>query len=141
IFTGKASAYWYDADAFYELLQAAQGRTARDVIEDFEGCSGAQAGKIAESFRGRPAASLSREEAEELLQSAREFSNPVKPNRLACLDPKWFNGKYAKRTGTLTVNPGRGGLAAELPYTVESWCYPLSDERDHVVVLVNRTPV
>jgi hypothetical protein len=139
IYARKTSAWWYDSDGFFELLKAAGKRTVRDVMIDFEGCSG-HAGALAEQLRGRPAASVSIDEAEDLLLSARDLSSPVKPSRLALLNGA-LDGAWAKITGSHSLRPGRGKLGAELPFTVEAWCRRPTDARDAVTMLVNRTPV
>ena len=54
---------------------------------------------------------------------------------------KGLLGSYAKNLGTLKLEPGRGKLGAELPYTVEVWCNQSCSDIDYVTVLVNRTPV
>jgi hypothetical protein len=140
IYTRRSSPYWHDSDSFFELLQASGDRTVRDVVGGFEGCS-ARASEIAGVFLGRPAVSLDRDEAQELLASARSHCDPVKPQRLQLLKHA-LGGHHAKSYGTLTMNVVRGKLAAELPYTVEAWCSPLeAGDGDEAVVLVNRTPV
>lgn len=139
IYSRKTSPWWYDSDSFFELLKAAGTRTVRDVMQDFEGCSG-QAGEIASQFRGRVASSLTYEEAEELLRLARSSCKTVPPGRLALLK-NGLSGSYAKEDGTLDQEPGRGSLGAKLPFTVEAWCNRSCDEEDYLTVLVNRTPV
>jgi len=52
-YRGRTSAYWYDSDAFHELLQAAGDRTVRDLAENFDGYSGRKAGGVAADYRGR----------------------------------------------------------------------------------------
>lgn len=139
IYKRKTSPWWYDSDSFFELLKAAGTRTVRDVMQDFDGCSG-RAGELAERFRGRSAVSLTYEEAESLLSLARSSGQPVQPGRLAPLKDG-LEGSYAKEVGILKLSSGRGSLGAELPYTVEVWCNRACDGKDYVNVLVNRTPV
>lgn len=139
IYTGNTSPHWYDADAFFELLQAALSRTVRDVIQEFDGCSGVRACKITSQFSGRAANSLSRHEAEELLVAARSVCRRVQPKRLALLGPEALKGYHANKRGVLEL--GSAGIKAALPYTVETWCQLSHDGQDHINVLVNRTPV
>ena len=139
IYSRKTSPWFYDSDSFFELLKAAGVRTVRDVIQDFDGCSG-RASRIAAKFLGRTAASLAYDEAEELLRLARSSCNPVPPTRLVLLK-KSLPGSYAKKLGTLELPPGRGKLGAKLPFTVEAWCNRSCDGEDHLIVYVNRTPV
>ena len=46
-YSGKTSPHWYDADAFFELLQATGDRAVRTLVADLDGCTGARAGQIA----------------------------------------------------------------------------------------------
>jgi hypothetical protein len=139
IYENKTSPWFYDSDSFFELLKAAGSRTVREVLQGFDGFDGL-GGRQAARFLDRPAASLTDKEAEALLKLARASCQPIAPDRLALLG-KWLPGSHAKALGTLNLKPGRGRLCAELPYTVEAWCRPSNDGRDHVAVLVNRTPV
>jgi hypothetical protein len=41
--------------------------------------------------------------------------------------------------GVKRLEPGRGSIVAELPFTVETWIS--SSDEDRIDVLVNRTPV
>src|SRR5262249_36167873 len=64
LYKGKSSPWWYDADSFFELLQATNGgMTVRELVEQLDGCTGARAGAIAAPFKGRACVSLSCEEA------------------------------------------------------------------------------
>jgi hypothetical protein len=140
IYEGKTSPWWHDSDSFFELLKAAGQRTVGDVLQEFDG---ELANTLADGNRrllGRTAASLTYEDAEEVLGLARSACEPVRPQRLALLK-KHLAGSYAKALGRLILEPGRGTLGAELPYTVEVWCDRPQDGRDSVTVLVNRTPV
>jgi hypothetical protein len=139
IYARKTSPWWYDSDAFFELLKAAGARTVRDVMQDFDGCSGRASG-IAGQFLGRAAASLTHKEAEDLLGLARLSCKPIRPSQLTPLRNA-LPGSYAKTLGILELAPGRGNLGANLPYSVEAWCNHSCDGRDDVTILVNRTPV
>ncbi len=66
-YKGKTSPHWYDGDSFFEVLQSAGMRPVRDVIGDFDGCTGPKAGQIAAPFLGRSAQTLTREDATALL--------------------------------------------------------------------------
>src|SRR6266852_3237153 len=103
-----------------------------------DGCSGMRASKIAEEFLQRRANSLSFVEAETVLCSARATTSPVAERRFKFLG-KIFVGHYARYRGTLRLEPGRGTISAELPFTVETWVSPA--EVDLTDVLVNRTPI
>jgi len=138
-YKGKTSAHWYDSDSFYELLLSAEYRTVRDVATEFDGCSGAKAGRITELFRGRPAKSLSREEAETLLKALRDNSKPVIPKRLGLVGPSNELGPYySHREHFAIFKPTRGKMNAKIPFLVEAWIDIETDE-NKVEVFVNRT--
>jgi hypothetical protein len=144
IYKGKTSTWFYDTDSFLELLHAAGERTIRDVIEGFDGCSGKNAGSVAKAYLGRKAASLSREESDDLLQSARAHAKPVNPKRIKFVGPQ-TNGLlagylHAKTRGEYSLAPGQGKTSAELPYSVEAWAKPI-EGKDSITICVNRTPV
>jgi hypothetical protein len=138
---GKTSPHWYDSEAFYELLQAAQGQTVRDVIEEFEGCSGPKAGKIAAEFKLRLASELTREEADGLLAEARTNAREVKPERLGGLGPviEGLPRGYAKLTGKYERKAARGDHNAEIPFVLEA--YAEFANEGNCEVSVNRTPI
>ena len=143
-YKGKTSPFWYDADAFFELLQAAGDRPARDMIADFDGCSGAKAGKIAAGFLSRACGSLSREEAEALLAAARTLAKPVKAARLGQVGTaEELPDAYAKVEGAFTLKAARGTLDAALPFAVEAWVAvdDQAGERPDILIAVNKTPI
>ena len=119
-YAGKTSPHWYDTDSFFELLRAAGARTVRDVVEDFDGCSGPKAKKIAAEFKMRLASSLSREEAERLLIVARQNAKTVKPERLGTVGPaiEGWPTSYAKTVGTITETPHEASWGRRYP---SSW--------------------
>jgi hypothetical protein len=140
-YKGKPAPHWYDSDSFHELLRNSGAKTVREVVLDLEGCSG-RAGNIAEPFKNRCAASLTRPEAEQLLGAAREaVGKTVKPSRLGCMGKvvPGLPSSYAKVMGNLVVRPTRGTIEAEIPYVVEAW----AEESDSpsAMAFVNRTPI
>jgi len=44
LYKRRSSAYWIDSDSFFELCQAGGDATVRELVAQFEGCSGAKAG-------------------------------------------------------------------------------------------------
>lgn len=138
-YKGRTSAYCYDSASFYELLQAAGLRTVRDLVSDFEGCSGGKAGEVSAEFHGRLCETLSRDEADKLLLAVRNNSRPVKPARLGRVGviPS-LPEAHAFATGDYEVEASRGVFAATIPYIVEAWARPAVMSRVHL--LVNRTP-
>jgi hypothetical protein len=137
----KTSAHWYDSEAFHELCKAAGDMTVRQLLEKFDGCAGAKAGKLAADFKGRTASDLSRDESTSILLAARMASKPVTAKRLGGIgkDASDLRGAYACVSGTFEVRPGRGGVAAEIPFVVEAWAE--RSKEPELAVAVNRTPI
>ena len=142
-YAGKTSPFWYDADAFYELTQAAGERTVRALVAELDGCSGGKAGTIAAAFTGRVAATLSREEASQLLAVARTHARPVKPERLGAIGQiEILPAAYARAGTTFPIHAGHGGLAGEIPAVIEAWAGPpWTGTEDGLAVFVNRSPI
>ena len=140
-YAGKTSPHWYDTDSFFELLRAAGDRTVREVVEEFEGCSGPKAKKIAAEFKMRLARDLSREEAERLLIVARQNAKVVKPERLGTVGPviEGWPTSYAKITGTHHRDAARGKLGAVIPFVLEAYAEIAEKAEFHVAV--NRSPI
>lgn len=142
-YTGKPSPWWYDADAFYELLQGAGNRPLREFVERLDGCTGARAGKITKAFKGLPCRALSRDEARELLIVSRHEARPVRPERLGQTGRSANPAiSYGCQRGTVAI--GGREPKAEIPYVVEAWA--TAERRDEtgdevgITISVNRTP-
>jgi hypothetical protein len=140
-YRGSPSPHWYDGDHWYELLQAAGARPIRDLVSTLDGCSGPKAGRITAAFKGMACNALSREQAVEVLEAAREASRPVSPERIGKVGkldilPPW----HALEKGTFTTR-GRHPHA-EIPFVVEAWVHvdPKGENRADLEVFVNRTP-
>ncbi|MCC6458798.1 MAG: hypothetical protein IT328_27890 [Caldilineaceae bacterium] len=142
-YKGKTSPFWYDTDAFFELFQAAGERPVRELIAEFDGCSGAKAGKIAATFLGRGCSSLTREESEALLESARTLAKPVKAVRLGIVGAaKDLPDAYAKVEGAVELKAARGSLNAVIPFVVEAWIdLGDNDGKIDIMIAVNKTPI
>jgi len=140
---GKTSPFWYDSDAFFELLQAAGDRPVREVVAEFDGCSGPKAGQIATAFKGRAASSLTRSEAADLLTAARRLAKPVNPTRLGAVGDFWGGKSYATTTGTFEVKAARGDIDAVIPFRVEAWAGlgENGESRPPFMVFVNKSPI
>ncbi|GGE24758.1 hypothetical protein GCM10011390_50230 [Aureimonas endophytica] len=138
-YNGASSAWWYDADAFYELLQAAGDRPVRDLVQQLDGCSGAKAGKITLEFRRRSCISMSRLEAVALLQASRDASKPVRPERLIADGEADGAHGYDCRRGEF--QHGARAPLARMPFVVEAWATPRTDRKIEIETLVNRTPI
>lgn len=142
-YTGRPSPWWYDADAFWDLLQGAGDRLLRDFIERLDGCTGAKAGRITRAFKGVFCRDLTREQARELLTVARYEARPVSPARLGQVGrPAHPSVSYSCQRGTATIG-GREPKAV-IPFVVEAWA--TAERRDEsgdeieVTMIVNRTP-
>ena len=123
-YKGRTSPWWYDSDSFYELVQAAGKRTVRDLVQEFEGCSGRKAGNVAGGFPNRQSSSLSRRESETLLKSIRKASKQVTPQRLGFIGPDVPNPEecaHAMTKGTFQTKAARGKLNATIPFVIEVW--------------------
>ncbi|MDY8111123.1 ATP-binding protein [Fulvimarina sp. 2208YS6-2-32] len=137
---GRSSPYWYDRDSFYELLQAAGDRTVRDLIAEFDGCSGAKAGKVAAAFKGRSCASMTRDDAANLHDAARAASAPVNPKRLGLVgDVYGFPTAHAVERGEFQT--GAREPTALLPFVVEAWVGAKNESGMTTAFTVNRTPI
>lgn len=138
-YTGRTSAWWYDSVAFHELLQAADGVTVRQLVERFDGCTGAKAGRIALPLgKNRQAPSVSFAEADKLLGAIREESKPVSVARLGFVGrAEHLPASYKRTSGTYTVKAVRGAHDAEIPFIVEAWADPGQAPEP---ICINRTP-
>jgi hypothetical protein len=117
---------------FHELLYASGERPVRDLIANLDGCTGAKAGEIVTAARlGRAICSnVTREQAERLLKTAREYARPVNPSRLSGVGPLATLGEYACQRGEI----------GDIPYLIEAWAGPAAAETT-LAACGNRTPV
>ena len=134
-YKGRSSAWWYDANSFYELLNAAGTPTIRRLVEELDGCSSpAVAAGVAGPLADRECGSVTRAEAGELLARVRERAGPVSAKRLGRVGRRadflgygWFDGKFATGGGTT------------IPFMVEAWANKADEPGFRMCV--NRTPV
>ncbi len=141
-YAGKSSPYWYDLPQFHELLSASGNRLVRDLIANLDGCTGGRAGEIvAEAGLSRTICrDVSREQAANLLNAARENARPVNPKRLGMMGWDAFACAYAAACGTAEF--GAAEPFAEIPFIVEAWATENILNSDmRLAVFVNRTPV
>jgi hypothetical protein len=141
-YKGLSSPWWYDEDSFFELCRAARDRSARELVGELDGCTGAKAGLIASAYPGRPATSLSREEAAALLSAARGRAKQVAPERLGSVGRKVLGlagYAYARGHYEFRVESARGNLSAHLPCVIEAWAAPVAG-KPSFLAHVNRTP-
>ena len=137
-YKGKSSPFWFDADSFWDLFQAAGNRTVRDQIAQFDGCGEPKAGQIAEAYLNRRADSLRRDEAEDLLRRARQNCKAVTPFRLGEVGPLPDYPGYKKGKGEFAVTAARGTVGATIPAVIEAWARQA--DRPQIILCINRTP-
>jgi hypothetical protein len=99
-----------------------------------DGCSRKAGEIVGGDLLNRPASSLSREEAAELLSRARAASEPVAPHRLGKVGRLEQYEGYFKADGTFE----RDG--AKIPFVVEAWAN-VTHEEPRIVVCVNRSAI
>lgn len=138
-YTGKTHPFWYESDSFYELLQAAGSTQVRDIVGYFKGGEKAEEGGTCEA----EAASLTRNEAEQLLIELRSQVTAAKPAVLGLVGEKTFSSHgYAKKTAISNRRPARGSISSEIPAVIEVWCSKLDvGSTPTATVFVNRTPI
>ena len=132
----KTSVWWYDEASFFELLQAAGTMPLEELLGMFRDFNPKQA-KIA--GRDRLCNEIALSDTGALLRTLRLVSKKVSTATLGCIgemyDP-WF---YGAKKGDWLLGTG---VPAELPYVVEAFVsFNDKNDRDSVVVMVNRTPV
>jgi hypothetical protein len=144
-FTGRPSAHWLDADHFAMLLRFAVGNVSvRAFLAELDGCTGSKVqSQIAAPFIRRAAASLTADEAAQLLLAAQNATRPPKAKTLCPLGrDAVIAAGYAMESGTFTEGAHRP--TATLPFIVECWadaCLP-AERPDHPLIgsfYMNRT--
>jgi hypothetical protein len=137
-YRGATSPHWYDAAQFHELISAAGTRPVRDLIASFDGCTGARAGEIVNAAGlGRAICeSVTRTQANKLLEIAQEDARPVSAKRLNAVGPVFtsIGFEYSVHRGTVSVGPD-----THIPFVAEAWAR--KDSETTLIVCVNRTPV
>jgi hypothetical protein len=140
-YTGKTSAWWYDAAQFHELLDAAGNRPVRDLVAQLDGCSGGKAGDIVDAAGLSRAIckDVTRQQATKLLKVAQQYAKAVSPKRLGAIGPGAF---YYHTAYHCEHGIGKLNAIADLPFVVEAWAEALDEIDDSLLsVYVNRTPV
>jgi hypothetical protein len=143
-YAGRTSPFWYDVPQFHELLLASGSTPIRELVAALDGCTGGRAGEIiAEAGLGRKVCgNIDREQAERLLQVARDNARPVNPKRLGAVGADVLHDHaYAVATGSFSAGED-DELHAEIPFVVEAWVIEDAGNSDtKLVVCVNRTPI
>src|SRR5262249_58905251 len=116
----KTSRCGYAQAQFPDLLSAVGRGRVRERVANLDGCSGAKAGEIVTQAGLARAIceSATREQADKLLDVARENAKPVKPSRLIGVGPDGWH-KYTCQRG-----PANPGPTTHIPYLVKPWAEP-----------------
>jgi Topoisomerase 6 subunit A/Spo11, Toprim domain len=139
---GRSSPWWYDLSQFQELLYASGDRPVRELIANLDGCTGGTAGLIVAAAKLNRAIckNVTRDQATDLLLSARIQARPVKPERLGAVGPEAYpHDSYAMSSGAAEF----GSIAplAQIPFVVEMWAAKHEHPRTNLLACINRTPV
>jgi hypothetical protein len=137
-YKGATSPHWYDKSQFQELLSASGDVPVRELIAQFEGCSGAKAGEIvgAAGLARARCADLTSDQASYLLTVAQGYSKKVKPARLGAI------GRDFCDDGAYAIVEGESDDSVSLPFVVEAWAFPnLPSNKTVLQASVNRTPI
>jgi hypothetical protein len=137
---GRSSPWWYDLSQFQELLYASGGRPVRELIANLDGCTGGNAGIIVAAAKLNRVAckNVTRAQATDLLEAARLYARPVKPERLGAVGPDAYpDGSYAISSGVAEF--GSIAPVGQIPFVVEMWA--AKSNRSNLLVCINRTPI
>lgn len=137
-YRGKTSPYWYTSENFFELFQSFSG-SVRELIAQFDGCTGRKAGIIAANYSKTPAAALGFSETEGLLGELRAQVKNVNPERLGRIGQLVYWKGYCKSSGVFKVRTMKGNQEAEIPFVLE--VYAALSDTPHLTVLLNKSPV
>jgi hypothetical protein len=139
---GRSSPWWYDLSQFQELLYASGDRPVRELIANLDGCTGGNAGVIVGAAKLNRAIckNVTRDQATDLLEAARLFAKPVKPERLGAVGPDVYpNDAYVMSSGVAEF--GSIPPLAEIPFVVEMWAAKHEHPRTNLLACINRTPI
>lgn len=136
-YKGKTSAWWYDGDSFFELFQAAVGRSTRQVLGMLREFSGKS---IPGPGLDKPANETTREEALMLLTLLRAEKQGPSASTIGSAGDFLSGHSYASVKGEITL---QGASApAHVPFNIEAYVRVKDDDsQDEVLFLVNRTPI
>ena len=137
-YRGKTSPWWYTSENFFELFQAFGG-TVRELIQQFDGCTGGKGGKIAALYPKTPAGDLTFAETEGLLGEMRTAVKNVRPARLGRIGEREEWSSYSKGEGVFYVESTKGEHRAEIPFAVE--VYTEASSSPDITVLLNKSPI
>ena len=132
-YNGKTSPWWYDEDAFFELLFSNRA-PLENLLKMFHKVSAREAKDIAAMMP----AEITRQAAKGLLLSMRQFSPAPKPTTLGKLGDVFPSFGYANVNGTVELS-GRGE-SCEVPFSIDAYAQCSDElEEDSIIMMVNRT--
>lgn len=139
-YKGLSSAWWYDSDSFYELLQAAGELPLCDLLDYLREADGLDSET---SMVSMPCRDMTREDADDLLGKLRAAKTAPAPTKLGVVGKDTFTHQgYKKVAVTFTRQPARGAHAAVIPAVIEAWVTKLDAGKEPAAtVYVNRTPI
>lgn len=137
-YRGKTSPYWYTSENFYELLQSYSG-LLKELIGQFDGCTGSKARKIAAKFPRTSANALTFNDTETLLAELRAAVKNVNPERLGQIVSLDSWSGYCKSAGAFEIRSSKGQHGAEIPFFLE--VYAGLADLPLLTVLLNKSPV
>ena len=134
-YQGKTSPWWYDADALFELLQAAGDSEAAALLAEVFNKITLKAAKLI--VGDKTCKDLTRSECGAALRAMREVSPAIKPAKLGKL------GDIGYSRGAESGVFQYGSLChANIPFTVEVNMEPrTNDDKDVLIMMVNRSPI
>lgn len=135
-YKGKTSPWWYDTESFFEMCKAAGDRPLADLFTVFRDVPPAVAtGLVGATL----SSSITRSQVNTLMTHLRERSAAPKPAALGKLGGLGDEMAHAHIAGEIELGTG---MTAHLPYSIEALVEVLDDDaEDHVIALVNRTPI
>lgn len=135
VYSGKTSPWWYDEDAFFELLFSNRAPMA-DLLKMFHKVSARDAKEMADLFPGE----ITRPDARALLRTMRDISPAPAPSKLGKMGDVFPNFGYANVNGTIQIG-GRGDCA-HVPFSIDVYAQCDDDlTEDSIITMVNRTVI
>lgn len=138
LYNGKTSAWWYDSESFFDLMQAAGAKSVGAVLTHFKEFKANTVGQGSQAVIG---SEVSRDFANMLLSDLRLKSTPPAVKVIGKLGDTLSGYAYASasemiETGTESFHPSK------IPALVEAYVKVAAEgATDSITVLVNRTPI
>jgi hypothetical protein len=117
-YKGKTNFHWYSVDNLHELFSAAKDLSVRQLVAQFDGATGPNAGIIAGDFLNREASSLTVDEIERLLSKGQAETKNINPTRLGYIGEREGFTSYYKKPCFLGT----------IPMVIEIWGRPSSHD-------------